>query len=469
MKALSIEEQPLPTVAVKQPKVDVVKEYGQTKRKPHVNFVVVGHVDAGKSTLMGRLMVDIGAIDERTINKYKHDADKLGKGSFAFAWVLDQSEEERERGVTIDVATNYFESPKVSFTILDAPGHKDFVPNMIAGASEADFAVLVIDSSPNAFESGFNQNGQTKEHALLVRSLGVQRIIVAVNKLDNVRWAEYRFAEIKEQMQAFLTSIGFAESQASFVPCSGLAGDNIVRRSTEEELLAWYGDGPTLLDELENLRLVERDIKGSLRVSVTDVFKSSSSSLVNVTGRINSGNVQSGETVVVVPSMQTATVKTIMVSNDLRDWAVAGDNVQLGLSSIDLVHLRAGDVLCGLTSAPVRRARTFTARVILFQLRVPIIKGSNAIVYRGRSSQAVKITKLIAVLDKASGKVSKSKPRHLVSGQSAVVEIEVEGKGCFPLETFRESKDLGRVVLRQDGNTIAAGIVEEVGAVLNEL
>lgn len=367
----------------------------------------------------------------------------------------------------MDIATSYFESPKVSFTILDAPGHKDFVPNMIAGASEADFAVLVVDSSPNAFEAGFLHSGQTKEHALLVRSLGVQRIIVAVNKLDNMAWAEYRFTEIKDQLQVFLNSIGFTGSQTSFIPCSGLYGDNIVNKSAEEELLSWY-KGPTLLEELENLRLVQRDIKAPLRMSITDVFRGTNSSLVNIAARINSGNVQTGETTIVVPSMESTLVKTIMISNNLRDWAVAGDNVELILANIDMMHLRAGDVMCSL-SAPIKRARIFTARVIIFQLRIPLIKGSNAIVYRGRTTEAFKITKLISVLDKSTGKILKSKPRHLASGQSAIIELEVIGKGCFPLETFKENKDLGRVVLRQDGNTVAAGVVEDVISVVTDL
>ncbi|KAK9240548.1 hypothetical protein V1525DRAFT_395308 [Lipomyces kononenkoae] len=463
MKSLSIQE---PAVKASQPKqkINVVEKFISSHRKAHVNFVVVGHVDAGKSTLMGRLLYDVGAIDERTIQKYKRDANNMGKGSFAFAWVLDQSKEERERGVTMDVAMNSFESSKVAFTILDAPGHKDFVPNMIAGASEADFAVLVIDSSPNAFEAGFVQSGQTKEHALLVRSLGVQRIIVAVNKVDNVNWSEFRFDEVKEILLAFLSAAGFSESQTTFIPCSGLCGDNIVNRSGRAEL-SWY-KGNTLLEELENLTTVERDIGAPLRMSVTDVFKGNASSAVNITGRINAGNIQVGETVLAIPSNETATIKSITIADQPNDWAVAGDNVQVALSNIDIVHLRAGDILCAISS-PVKCAQTFSARVIVFQLRIPLIKGSNILIYRGRTTEAARILRLTALLDKSTGKVTKHKPRHLVSGQSAIVELEVMGSS-FPMETFKASKDLGRVVLRQEGITVAAGIVEEILSVKNE-
>ncbi|KAK9322498.1 hypothetical protein V1517DRAFT_260299 [Lipomyces orientalis] len=463
MKSLSIQDHSVKVPQSKQ-KINVVEAFSSSHRKVHINFVVLGHVDAGKSTLMGRLLYDVGAIDARTIEKYKRDASNIGKGSFAFAWVLDQSAEERERGVTMDVAMNSFESSKVAFTILDAPGHKDFVPNMIAGASEADFAVLVIDSSLNAFEAGFTQSGQTKEHALLVRSLGVQRIIVAVNKLDNVSWSEFRFDEVKETLMPFLSAAGFSESQTSFVPCSGLSGDNIVNRSIRPEL-SWYKDR-TLLEELESLTSVERDIGAPLQLSVTDVFKGGSSSAINITGRINAGNIQVGETVLAVPSNETAAVKSIAIADQPNDWAVAGDNVQIALSNIDIVHLRAGDILCA-TANPVRCAKTFSARIIAFQLRIPLIKGSNVLIYRGRTTEAARILRLVAVVDKNTGKITKNKPRHLISGQTAIVELEVIGSS-FPMETFKTSKDLGRIVLRQDGNTVAAGIVEEILSVKND-
>src|SRR4051794_39639196 len=208
------------------------------------NIDFTGHVDHGKSTLMGRLLYDLKVVDQRSLDKLRKEAENIGKSSFALAWVMDQTSEERSRGITVDIATNHFETKRTRFTILDAPGHRDFVPNMIAGASQADFAVLVIDASTGNFESGLK--GQTKEHALLVRSMGVQRIIVAVNKMDSAEWSKDRFDEIEQQMSAFLTAAGFQPKNVSFIPCSGLQGDNILRRSSEAKS-SWY-TGHTLVE-----------------------------------------------------------------------------------------------------------------------------------------------------------------------------------------------------------------------------
>src|SRR5271170_104807 len=215
---------------------------------------------------MGRLLFDLKAIDQRTMDKYKNEAERIGKGSFAFAWILDQGTEERARGVTIDIATNKFETEKTAFTILDAPGHRDFIPNMIAGASQADFAVLVIDASIGSFESGLR--GQTREHALLVRSMGVQRIIIAINKLDTVSWSQDRFAEISQQVSAFLTAAGFLSKNITFIAVSGLHGDNIVTHSTESAA-SWY-KGPTLVEELDNSEPISRALDKPLRLTIGD-------------------------------------------------------------------------------------------------------------------------------------------------------------------------------------------------------
>lgn len=223
---------------VKSKNLDVLAEYEKSDRKNAASFVVIGHVDHGKSTLMGRLLHDLKVVDQRTLDKYRKEANSIGKSSFAFAWVMDSTSEERERGVTVDIAMNHFETDKTRFTILDAPGHRDFIPNMIAGASQADFAVLVIDAGTNSFESGLK--GQTKEHALLVRSMGVQRVVVAVNKMDSAGWSEDRFVEIKQQMTAFLTTAGFQAKNLAFVPCAGLTGENVVAPAPEPA--AWYKD-----------------------------------------------------------------------------------------------------------------------------------------------------------------------------------------------------------------------------------
>ncbi|RVD89605.1 uncharacterized protein DFL_000607 [Arthrobotrys flagrans] len=447
LKVGDTSEKPTPT-KIPRNKIDVVAEYekSKSKRKENANLVVIGHVDAGKSTLMGRLLYDSGVVDERTIQKYKQEAEKIGKSSFALAWVLDQTGEERARGVTIDIAVNAFETERGRFTILDAPGHRDFIPNMIAGAAQADFAVLVIDSSPGEFEAGFNVRGQTKEHALLVRSMGVQRIIVAVNKLDLMHWDQERFDEIKQQMSQFLTTAGFQPKNVSFVPCSGLTGDNIVRKPADG-LISWYS-GPTLVEELETAKPVIKAVEKPLRMTIADVYRGGVINPVTISGRIEVGNVQIGDTIVAIPGDEKATVKGIEVDNQTADWAVAGNNVQLHLANIEMEYLKIGDVVCQ-AEKPLVPLKEFEAKILAFEGLTPMMID----IHRGRLNASGRITKLVATLDKGNGSVTKKKPRHIGPGSLAVVNIAVTGA---PLPLEKGSK----IVLRADGLTVAAGVVE---------
>ncbi|KAF7719833.1 Uncharacterized protein PECH_007781 [Penicillium ucsense] len=439
MKDLSVEEK----VTVKSKNLDVLAEYGKSTRKKSANFVVIGHVDAGKSTLMGRLLADQGAIDRRTLDKYKIEAEKIGKGSFALAWVLDQGSEERARGVTIDIATNKFETENTSFTIVDAPGHRDFVPNMIAGASQADFAVLVIDSSVGKFESGLK--GQTKEHALLVRSMGVQKIIVAVNKMDAVQWDIERFQEIEQQISAFLTTAGFQPKNISFVPCSGVLGDNITRRS-EDPKSAWH-QGRTLIEELETSERFTHSLDKPLRMTIGDVFRGGVQNPLSISGRLDSGSLQMGDQILIMPSGESALVRSIEVDGEPSDWAVAGQNVVLNLANIDPIHLRSGDVVCR-ASAPIKTITTFTTKVLAFEHLMPM----QVDVHRGRLHVPGRISKLVASLDKASGATLKKRPKVVAPGTVARVEVELDQ--AVPLEAPT------RIVLRAGGNTVAAGLLE---------
>jgi elongation factor 1 alpha-like protein len=318
--------------------IDVKAEYEKTVTKKNLNFVVIGHVDAGKSTLMGRLLLDLGEVDQRTVDRLRKEAAAIGKSSFALAWVMDQSSEERNRGVTIDYATNKFETSNTYFTILDAPGHRDFIPNMIAGASMADFALLVVDAGTGEFEAGFDRGGQTKEHALLVRSMGVQRIVVAINKLDLVGWSKDRYDEIEQQLSGFLTTAGIQAKNISFVPCSGLTGENIVRRA-EAPAAKWY-TGPLLIEHLENSTPLTRPIDKPLRITVDNIFRSSVQNPLSVSGRISSGCLQIGEPLVAMPSAENAFIKGIEVDGQPQDWAVAGQNATLHLTDIEPAHLR---------------------------------------------------------------------------------------------------------------------------------
>lgn len=448
-KSLDIIAQGVENATIGEPKVkgknlDVMMEFERSKIKNAANFVVIGHVDAGKSTLMGRLLFDLKVVDQRTLDKYRKEAERIGKASFALAWVLDQGTEERNRGVTIDIAMNRFETENTTFTILDAPGHRDFIPNMIAGASQADFAVLVIDASTGNFESGLK--GQTKEHALLVRSIGVQRIVIAVNKLDTVQWSQDRFDEISQQVSAFLTSAGFLAKNLAFVPCAGLTGDNIVGKA-EDSQASWYA-GPPLISLLESSEPITRALEKPLRMTVDDIFRGGVQNPLSVSGRLDAGSVQIGDTVVIMPASQNASIKSLEVDSAPSDWAVAGQNVILHLADIEAKYLKSGDVVCP-PAAPIQCVTSFAVKILAFEHITPM----HCEVHKGRLHAPGRVTKLIAQLDKASGAAVKGKkPRLVKPGSVARVLVEVDD--AIPLEQG------GRVILRAGGETIGAGLVE---------
>ncbi|KAJ1970831.1 hypothetical protein H4R34_005937, partial [Dimargaris verticillata] len=268
------------TLTKAAPRIDLSAEYeAREQGKDTINLVIVGHVDAGKSTLMGHLLYLLGQVPARVLRKYEQESAKMGKASFHFAWVMDATEEERSRGVTIDIATSTFQTANKHFTILDAPGHRDFIPNMISGTAQADVAILVVDSTTGGFEAGFQDNGQTKEHAILVRSLGVQQLVVAVNKLDSVGWSEARYQEIRAQLNPFLTQVGFKSENITYVPCSGLQGTNLTQCPTPQtaaSLTAWYPrNGPCLIDAIDQFKAPPRALEDAFRLAVADFFKGS--------------------------------------------------------------------------------------------------------------------------------------------------------------------------------------------------
>ncbi|KAJ4858667.1 elongation factor tu GTP binding domain-containing protein [Trichoderma breve] len=439
VSSLKVSDAPPP----KSKGLDVLKEFEQSASKKNASFVVVGHVDAGKSTLMGRLLLELKLVEERTVDKYRRQAEKTGKQSFALAWVMDQRSEERDRGVTIDIATNHFETESTKFTILDAPGHRDFVPNMIAGASQADFAILVIDANTGAYEKGLK--GQTREHVLLLRSLGVQRLIVAVNKLDMVGWSQDRFQEISEEVSGFLTGLGFQEKSVTFIPISGLNGDNIVKR-TEDAAGAWY-KGPTLIEGLEaSGPSTVRSLKKPFRMAISEIFRSQQGT-TTLAGRIDSGTIQVGDALLVQPSGESAYIKSIMLDTEAKDWAVAGQNVSVALTNIDPIHIKIGDIICH-TTDPIAIGDTFTMKAMAFEHLMPM----PVDLHRGRLHAAGQIQSIAALLDKATGEVIKKKPKVVQPGGVARVLIKLEAK--VPLEPGQ------RVVIRSGGETIAAGLLE---------
>ncbi|KAH0515030.1 HBS1-like protein [Microtus ochrogaster] len=402
--------------------------------KQLLNLVVIGHVDAGKSTLMGHLLYLLGNVNKRTMHKYEQESKKAGKASFAYAWVLDETGEERERGVTMDVGMTKFETTTKVITLMDAPGHKDFIPNMITGAAQADVAVLVVDASRGEFEAGFETGGQTREHGLLVRSLGVTQLAVAVNKMDQ-------------------------ESDVAFIPTSGLSGENLITRSQSTELTTWY-KGSCLLEQIDSFKPPQRSIDKPFRLCVSDVFKDQGSGFC-VTGKIEAGYVQTGDRLLAMPPNETCTAKGITLHDEPVDWAAAGDHVSLTVVGMDIIKINVGCIFCG-PKEPIKACTRFRARILIFNIEVPITKGFPVLLHYQTVSEPAVIKRLISVLNKSTGEVTKKKPKLLTKGQNALVELQTQRP--VALELYKDFKELGRFMLRYSGSTIAAGVVTEIEA-----
>lgn len=444
--------------------VDIVKYLSNAK--PHCSFVVLGHVDAGKSTLMGRLLYDIGAVDISHIRKLKKESERIGKGSFHLAWVMDQTQEERERGVTVSICTSDFETKTAKFTIVDAPGHRDFVPNAIAGISQADVALLTIDCGTDAFESGFNLDGQTKEHTLLARSMGVSKVVVAMNKMDTADWDYGRFTQIRNELTTFFDDIGYKEDQVSWVPCSGLSGEGVYK-TPYPDTQTWY-KGPNLV---ENLELVAKGV-GTLSnegvincpflFSTLEVISSAKNEEAIISGKVESGSIQPGESITLYPSEQSVLVDRIMTGNNQTQVPITtkGDFAMLKLRHAHPEDIEGGDLAVSV-DYDILALQNFTVQMLTFKMDRPLLPGTSFILFRGVCQQPARISKLVSLVDKHdSTNVIKKKLKHLGSNQAAIVEIELtERKRWIPILKFKENKHLGRILIRKDGRTIAAGAV----------
>ncbi|KOC67452.1 HBS1-like protein, partial [Habropoda laboriosa] len=446
-----------PKLKLNEEKVDVLKIYKDKRgdSKEQLHLVVVGHVDAGKSTLLGRLLCDLGQVPPRLIHKYQQESKKIGKQSFAYAWVLDETGEERERGITMDIGHSKFETETKSITLLDAPGHKDFIPNMITGATQADVALLVVDATRGEFETGFDSGGQTREHALLLRSLGVLQLAVVINKLDTVDWSKERFDEIVSKMRVFLKQAGFKDN-VTFVPCSGLSGENIVAKP-KEPLSNWY-TGPTLVNIIDNFKCPERPINKPFRFSVNDIFKGTGSGFC-VSGHVETGMVSLGDKVLVLPRNEVAVIKGLQMDEVSITNAFAGDHVSVTLSGIEQQNVGIGDIICN-PQNPVPVTTCFQAHIVVFAVKVPIIKGLPVVIHQQSLVQPAVITKLVRQLHRTTGETIKKKPRCLPKNSSAIIEIISQNPVC--MELYKDIKQLGRVMLRVEGTTIATGLITKI-------
>lgn len=440
-------------------KKNIAAEYNKMKenKKDHLYMVVIGHVDAGKSTLMGHLLCDLGQVNQRTIHKYEQESRKLGKQSFVYAWVLDETGEERTRGITMDIGVSQFETKTKSITLLDAPGHKDFIPNMISGAGQADVALLVVDATRGEFETGFDLGGQTREHALLVRSLGVNQLAVVVNKMDTVNWSEERFSEISQKLGLFLKQAGFRESDVTYVPCSGMTGQNLIQKPTENDLLKWYS-GPCLIDVIDNFRAPERLVTKPFRLSINDIFKGTGSAFC-VSGRIETGCLSVGDRILICPTREQATVKGISLDELPTQTVYAGDQASVTLSGVEMQNVAVGYILCD-PSRPVPITSKFEARIVVFNVTIPITKGFSIVLHHQSLAEPAVISKLIAQLHKNTGEIVKKRPRCLGNNSSASVEISTTRP--IAVELYCDCKELGRIMLRSGGVTVAAGLITRI-------
>ena len=332
------------------------------KEKKHVNIVVIGHVDAGKSTTTGHLIYKCGGIDKRVIEKFEKEASEMGKSSFKYAWVLDKLKAERERGITIDIALWKFETSKYYFTIIDAPGHRDFIKNMITGTSQADVAVLVIASPTGEFEAGISKNGQTREHALLAYTLGVKQMIVATNKMDSTSppYNKERYEEIKGEVSNFLKKVGYKPAVIPFVPISGWHGDNMIESGDN---MKWY-KGPTLLEALDGIKPPKRPIDKPLRLPLQDVYKIGGVGTVPV-GRVETGVLKPGTSIKFAPSGIVTDCKDVEMHHEKLEQAMPGDNVGFNIKNVSVKDIKRGYVASNSKDHPASETETFTAQVII--------------------------------------------------------------------------------------------------------
>uniref|UniRef100_G3NKR5 G1 to S phase transition 1 n=1 Tax=Gasterosteus aculeatus aculeatus TaxID=481459 RepID=G3NKR5_GASAC len=418
MMMMEEEEEEVPVHKVAPPPPDAPK-------KEHVNVVFIGHVDAGKSTIGGQIMYLTGMVEKRTLEKYEREAKEKNRETWYLSWALDTNQEERDKGKTVEVGRAYFETEKKHFTILDAPGHKSFVPNMIGGASQADLAVLVISARKGEFETGFEKGGQTREHAMLAKTAGVKHLIVLVNKMDDptVHWSLERYEECKEKLVPFLKKVGFnPKKDIHFMPCSGLTGSNLKDPVPE---CPWY-TGLPFISHLDSLPNFTRSNDGPVRLPIVDKYK------------------------------HTVEVLSLLSDDVETDDACPGENLKLRLKGIEEEEILPGFILCSPDNL-CHSGRTFDAQIVIIEHKSIICPGYNAVLHIHTCIEEVQISALICLVDKKSGEKSKTRPRFVKQDQVCIARLRAAGVIC--LETFKDFPQMGRFTLRDEGKTIAIGKV----------
>ncbi|KAL8393354.1 hypothetical protein RB599_005733 [Gaeumannomyces hyphopodioides] len=450
------------------------------KEKAHLNVVVIGHVDSGKSTTTGHLIYKLKGIDARTIEKYEKEAAEMGKGSFKYAWVLDKLKAERERGITIDIALWKFETAKYNVTVIDAPGHRDFIKNMITGTSQADCAVLVIGAGTGEFEAGISKDGQTREHALLAFTLGVRQLIVAVNKMDTAKWAQSRYDEIVKETKNFIKKIGFNPDTIPFVPISGFNGDHMISESADMKAnispnAPWYKGwtktvtkdgkketvvgGVSLQDAIDDVTPPKRPTDKPLRLPLQDVYKIGGIGTVPV-GRIETGILKAGMVVTFAPSNVTTEVKSVEMHHQQLVEGVPGDNVGFNVKNVSVKDIRRGNVAGDSKNDPPMGCASFNAQVIILNHPGQVGAGYAPVLDCHTAHIACKFSEMVEKLDRRTGKSIEANPKFIKSGDAAIVKMVPSKPMC--VETFSEYPPLGRFAVRDMRQTVAVGVIKSV-------
>jgi len=425
-----------------------------SSRKPHLNLIVIGHVDHGKSTMMGHFFYDLGVVDERKFKELEEQAKKMGKESWKYAWILDRYKEERERGLTIDLAFLKFETKKYFFTLIDAPGHRDFVKNMVTGASQADAAILVVSAKQGEYEAGVSPEGQTREHIFLARTMGINQLAVCINKMDTVNYSQERYEEVKAGISKLLKIIGYKVEIIPFIPTSGIYGDNLVKKS---EKTPWY-KGPTLYEALDTFKEPPRPIDKPLRIPIQDVYGIKGVGTVPV-GRVETGVLKVGDKVVFMPSKKIGEVKSIETHHQRIERAIPGDNIGFNVKGIARDEIRRGDV-CGHINNPPSIVEEFVGRIIILYHPTAIGAGYTPVLHIHTATVPVRFEELIQKLDPRTGSVIEEHPSYLKQGDAAIVRFKPLKH--IVVEKFSDFPALGRFAIRDMGRTIAAGTVIEI-------
>jgi len=423
--------------------------------KEHLNMIVTGHIDNGKSTTMGHFLMDLGVVDERTIAQHAKESEETGKGdTFKYAWVMDNIKDERARGITIDLAFKKFETPKYFFTLIDAPGHRDFVKNMITGASEADCAILVLSAKEGETDTAVAPGGQAREHAFLLKTLGVSQIILAINKMDDSKFSEDAYKAAKEKGEKLVKSVGYKIENVPAIPISGWTGDNLVKKS---ENMPWY-KGKTLLESFDDFTVPEKPTGKPLRLPIQDVYSITGVGTVPV-GRVETGTMKPNDKIIVMPSGAVGEIKSIETHHQEMPSATAGDNIGFNLRGIEKKDIKRGDVL-GTPDNPPCVAKEFRAQIIVINHPTAIAPGYTPVMHCHTAQVAATISAFESKINPATGAAEEENPKFLKVGDSAIVRIRPVRPTC--IETFQEFPEMGRFALRDMGSTIAAGIVKEV-------